>query len=134
MKLLSIDYGAKRIGLALGDTEANLVWPYDVIENKGRRYVLGKIKEIIKKESVEKIVVGAPYTLQGQETAFMSQIKNLANLLESTLSAPVVLEDERMSSLAADRLRANVLLKDSRPDKRQKQRSGKKEQGPSLPK
>jgi len=64
MRLLGVDYGSKKIGIALGDTESNLASPWMVLENKGHGEAIKEIKLICEREGVDRVVLGMPRPLR----------------------------------------------------------------------
>lgn len=81
MKYIGIDFGTKRIGIAISDKEGVLAFPRAVLENNGKFFE--RLRGIVKKEGVEKIVVGVPKALSGKETAMTKQVKTfIARLRE----------------------------------------------------
>lgn len=74
MKLLGLDYGDKRIGLAIGDSETKTAVPFLVLENKGRKSVVDELQNIVREESVDRVVVGFPYTAVGKIADFRFSI------------------------------------------------------------
>ncbi|MCG2700876.1 Holliday junction resolvase RuvX [Candidatus Parcubacteria bacterium] len=96
-KYLGIDWGEKRIGLALGDSETKIATPFNVA---------GSIKEIIKiikEEKIDAIILGKPVKMSGNEKLSDEFIKFI-DLLKDELIIPIKLVDERLSSKAADAL------------------------------
>lgn len=67
-KILGVDIGKKRIGLAISDEEGKIAFPLEVIEVEEEQEILDKIKEIIRREGIELIVIGIPYSLKGTIT------------------------------------------------------------------
>lgn len=120
-RILAIDYGEKRIGLAITDENARLALPYEVIENKGLEFVVDEVKEIIEKEDVGKIVVGLPKSLRGGEVNNKKLDEFVDNLRVMSIKKvsdtqkgdghgrldglEIILFDERMSSKAADKFK-----------------------------
>ena len=96
-KYLGIDWGTKRIGLALADEETNLALPYKTVAN------LEEVLFEIKEEEINFIIVGSPKKMSGEEASnkdwqyFIKQLKVKSGV-------EVELLDERLSSLAADAL------------------------------
>ena len=72
MKLLGIDYGDKRIGLAIGDSTTKIAVPFLILENENKKQVLTELQKVIKEENVEQIVVGFPYTAKEKNAGFDS--------------------------------------------------------------
>ena len=102
MRHLGIDYGSKRIGLALSDEAGDFAFPYAVIDN-GRR-TLKQLEEICKKEGVAKIVMGESLDYQGKPNVIMPAIHKLAKSLKEETGLPVEFEKEFMTSAEAARL------------------------------
>ena len=105
MRYLGVDYGDKKIGLALGDDAIGIASPLFVLKNIGEDSI-EEIKAIIKKDGIDVIVVGVPISAgshhgveQFEKTkAFISKLKN-------TVSVPVIEEDERYTTAESIRLR-----------------------------
>ena len=97
MKYLGIDHGEKRIGLALGDSETKLATPFKVVSS------INDIKQAIKEEDVDAVVVGKPVKMSGDEK-LSDEFNEFVNALKSKIRIPVELVDERLSSKAADAL------------------------------
>ena len=99
MRVLGIDYGSRRTGIALGDTEAKIASPWRVIEAEEIADVIREIKTIIEEEQIGQIVVGVPRPLRNrdQENGQVMEVKNFITELR-TLSLPVHEEDEVLSS------------------------------------
>src|SRR3989338_11299070 len=95
MRILGIDYGSKRIGLAISDEEGLLAFPYLTLETeqlKKERYNL--LKEICKKESVEKIVIGLPISFSGEEEQKARDTRGFPQDPKEGLNLPVEFENE----------------------------------------
>ena len=100
MRYLSIDYGSRRTGLAICDASETFVSPYSVLDS--RKGLLEKVIEVAKKESVGAIVVGLPLNMDDSK-GFQAQIsEKFAEQLKKQLEIPIYLQDERLSSFAAE--------------------------------
>lgn len=97
MKYLGIDWGGKRIGLALAESELKLALPYGTVSS------LRELIQVIEKESVETLVLGKPLKLSGVG-AINSEWLNFKNEISQACQLPLVLIDERLSSKGADAL------------------------------
>lgn len=114
-KVLAIDYGTKKIGLAIGDKEERLAVPYGIIENKGRDFVIQELKKVCQEEDVKEIVVGMPYQKippgpeasraggKDKSSKIKAIVENFVNLLQSKFDILIAIEDERMTSKLADK-------------------------------
>ena len=101
-RVLGIDYGDSRIGLAMSDPLKIIASPFKTIRNEGNEKCLQVFQSLIKEKDVEAIVVGFPIGLKGQETAQTKKVREFANLLYA-LKLPIRLEDERLSSVSAEK-------------------------------
>ena len=101
-RVLGIDYGDSRIGLAMSDPLKIIASPFKTIRNEGNKKCLQVFQSLIKEKDVEAIVVGLPIGLKGQETVQTKKVREFANLLYA-LKLPIHLEDERLSSVSAEK-------------------------------
>jgi len=101
-RVLGIDYGDSRIGLAMSDLLKIIASPFKTIRNEGNEKCLQVFQSLIKEKDVEAIVVGLPIGLKGQETVQTKKVMEFANLLYA-LKLPIHLEDERLSSVSAEK-------------------------------
>ncbi len=96
MRYLGIDFGTKRIGLAVGDDELKIVSPLCVVAD------LAKVIDIIKTEDIEKIVIGNPVTMRSEDGEMVGQVAVFVKSIQDLTDLEVVLVDERLSSKSAD--------------------------------
>ena len=101
-RVLGIDYGDSRIGLAMSDPLKIIASPFKTIRNEGNEKCLQVFQSLIKEKDVEAIVVGLPIGLKGQETVQTKKVREFADLLY-VLKLPIHLEDERLSSVSAEK-------------------------------
>jgi putative Holliday junction resolvase len=109
VRVLGVDVGLRRIGLALSDASGLLASPWKTIEAGGgpsadARRILAATSEV--EDGVDAIVVGHPRRLDGSPTALTSHVETLASELRSTVAVPVILQDERLTSREAEALLA----------------------------
>ena len=108
MRVLGIDYGARRIGLALSDATATLASPWRLLQRppsdaETLRVVLAEIAVLAADaDGLEAVVVGWPRRLDGTPTDQTPIVEAFARGLEAKLTVPVVLQDERLSSREAE--------------------------------
>jgi len=115
-RVLAIDYGTKRIGLALSDPMKILATPYDTWENKGD--IAGKIVTLIKEKNVDVVLVGYPLNGDGSKTILSDVIVKFAESIRKLSEVQVELVDERFSSsIASERIISSVSKKSKRRDK-----------------
>ena len=104
MNFLGVDYGEKRIGLALGSDETKTAVPFGIIENKSRAFIIEGIRKICQAESIGKIVVGLPLTLRGETGRQAKEVKKFVDFLKNNLFLQVTTEDERLTSAMVDKI------------------------------
>ena len=100
MRYVGIDYGSKRIGIAVSDDEGRIAFPIGVIMNRGKS-ALKEIIERTKKEHAQIIVVGLPIGLDGTETEQTKKITLFAATLAQEIEIPVEMENEMFTSRMA---------------------------------
>ncbi len=100
MRYLSVDYGLKRTGLAICDKGEMIVSPLAVIDS--RKGLIEKILNIIKNENVEAIVVGLPLNMDDSKGSQAQLSERFAEQLKKEIQIPLFLQDERLSSYAAE--------------------------------
>ena len=109
MKYLGIDYGEKRVGVAFGDDVVKVATPFLVLDNSGLDGVIRDIEKIINDEGIEFVVVGMPYALSGKDEIPGMQEEETNNFIAKlglAIDIPIVLEDERFTSVQVDQLMA----------------------------
>ncbi len=100
-KVLAVDYGTRRVGLALSDSARRIALPYRTLAAGPR--LIEEIAAIVEEEGVVAVVVGLPIGLSGQETPRTREVRAFAEKLRARLGLPVHLVDERLTSLEAER-------------------------------
>ncbi len=104
MKILGLDYGEARIGVAVSDALGMLANPLDTICEKDREKQLEKTAEVVKLHSVEKIVVGNPKRMDGTLGHRAEYTEEFARDLSNLTGIPYIMWDERLSSTEAHRI------------------------------
>jgi putative Holliday junction resolvase len=99
--ILAIDYGQKRLGLALSDEHRLTSHPYATWTRINRRRDLARLREVARVQGVRRIVVGLPLHLDGTPSEMSEEAKSFAARVEKALGIPVELMDERLSSWEA---------------------------------
>lgn len=108
MRIVGLDIGEKRIGVAVSDATATLARPLTVLrptslETDALDVVMREIARLAAEEDgVSAIVVGLPRRLDGSPTPMTLRVEQFARRLESTATVPVMLQDERLSSREAE--------------------------------
>ena len=104
MRYLGIDYGSRRIGMALSDETGNFAFPHTVLPNKGIARSVEVIALLCTKELVGKIIVGRSLNYLGHPNEIMKEIQQFGEELVLKTDLPVIFEDEFLTSAEAERL------------------------------
>lgn len=102
MRYLGIDYGTKRIGLALSDEGGRMAFPLEVIENN--RAALDLVVEICRSKKVEKIIIGESKDFRGNDNPVMMEIKKFIENLTARIRIPIEFEAEFLTSRQAEHI------------------------------
>ncbi|MFZ5365081.1 MAG: Holliday junction resolvase RuvX [Patescibacteria group bacterium] len=105
MQLLGIDYGKSKVGLALGDDITKLAFALKTIKNEGNDRLVKNIKELVKEEAVELIVIGKPINLQGQSEV-SKDLQEFFDELAAEYS--VVWQNEQLTTKQAESLAKTI--------------------------
>ena len=111
MRALGIDYGDRRIGLALSDATGLLASPWKKIANDANvaaaaHRLAAEIRALQSADGLDAIVIGLPRRLNGEPTEQTARVRQLAELLAAEVTAPISLQDERLTSHEAEELLA----------------------------
>jgi len=102
-RVMAIDLGQKRVGIALSDPSGTIASPFGKIEFKGEQALIEEIVRLALEKGVSEVVVGYPIRTSGRKGAPAEHAEKFAALLQDRLGLPVHLMDERMSSAAAEK-------------------------------
>jgi putative Holliday junction resolvase len=103
-KILALDYGRTKIGLALADAEARLPAPFATLERINRNEDMRRLRELVRDEKVRKIVLGLPLRLDGTRGDMAEEVTRFAERVRKQVGVPVELVDERLTSWEAERI------------------------------
>ncbi len=106
MRILGIDYGNKRVGIAVSDAMGWTAQPLATLKMHGHKELLEEIKEYIDKYNAEKIIVGMPYNMDGSMGKRAEITQAFINFLKKNLDLEIEIQDERLTSSQAE----NILL------------------------
>ncbi len=101
MKILAVDLGKVRTGLAVSDIREVLASPLCVIAEKNAEILAEKIDQVCKDECISKIVLGLPKNMDGSEGESAQNAKAFGKMLEERTQLPVILLDERGTTITA---------------------------------
>lgn len=119
MRALGIDYGEKRVGIALSDPMQILASPFEIIKHDDNdEIVVTRIIEIIKTKSVTKIILGLPLNMNGSVGFQAERVYEFAERLKQQTNIAIIFEDERESSKKVKEAMKAIKSKDERIDDR----------------
>jgi len=95
MKLLAIDFGLKKLGLAIGDDMVRIAEPLEVLRAKNLSEAIEELIKVVEVEKIEKVVIGISAGKMAEET------KKFGKLLKEKLNTPVIYQDETYSTIEA---------------------------------
>lgn len=101
-KILAIDYGQKRVGIAISDALGITAQPHPWIAND--KYMYERLLTLISENSVSEIVIGLPLTLRGTPSAMSREVEVFSKTLGEKVSIPIVLQDERFSTFESEKI------------------------------
>ena len=102
-RILALDVGGRRIGIALSDPDRTIASGQPTIDARPPHQAYAAIKKLVQKYDVTQVVIGLPLTLRGEVGPQAELIQTFAAELTKQLDVPIVLHDERLTSVAADR-------------------------------
>ncbi len=107
MRALGIDFGERRIGLAVSDPEGRLAVPLTTLVRRDDRSAIGAIAEIARREGIGRLVLGEPVSLDGTRGPAAARVRRFGERLAARTALPLTFVDEALTSVeAAARLRA----------------------------
>ncbi len=101
-RLLAVDYGTRRTGLAIADEEVRVAAPLETIPTGDREALVEAVAAVVEREDVGRIVLGLPLNMNGTTGPMVEVVGELADLLRERTGLPVDLFDERLTSHAAE--------------------------------
>lgn len=101
MRVLALDYGAARTGVAVSDTTGTLARPLTVVERAGTAAGLDRIAGLVAEHGAERVVVGLPLTLRGERGVQAAETEQFVAVLGARLPVPVEIYDERFTTALA---------------------------------
>jgi len=103
MRILGLDIGRKRIGVAISDAMTIIAQGIKAIEVKDEADAISQIDDFVKENSVEEMVVGLPLNMDGTESAMTKEVVQFAEKLKEKIGVPMKMWDERLTSLQVER-------------------------------
>ncbi len=100
MRYLGIDYGTKRVGIAMSDENGDMAFPKEVLKNDAR--LIENLRKIVTENEIKKVVIGESKDFKMKDNAIMTEILDLQAVIEKTFEIDALLHPEFMSSQQAE--------------------------------
>jgi len=113
-RIMALDVGGRRIGVALSDTTRVLASPLTTLRAEPRDRVIAQIAALVAQHEVAEVVVGLPLTLSGEVGPQAQTVQTFADELRRAVDVPLHLFDERLTSVAAERMMIDMGIKPER--------------------
>ncbi|HEY7074287.1 MAG TPA: Holliday junction resolvase RuvX [Solirubrobacteraceae bacterium] len=113
MRVVALDYGSARCGVAVSDPTGTLATPLEPVLRPATKRGLARLAALVSELSAERVVVGLPVSLSGRDSAQTAETRAFAERLRERLAIPVELYDERFTTRLAERAGGSAAL-DSR--------------------
>lgn len=107
-RMMGLDVGDKRIGVALSDPQSILASPFTIIERTGDEETITAIIDIVNHQEVEWIIAGLPHSLSGNVGEQAEKVEDFVDKLREAVNIPVEFRDERLTTVVANRLMRSV--------------------------
>ena len=104
MRILAIDHGTKRMGIAISDELKLIAHPLEFVPAEPFAAFLDRLKELIQGKEVEQVLVGMPRNMNGTYGPAATKVQDFIGVLKTALAVPIVTWDERLTSSQANRL------------------------------
>lgn len=113
-RILGVDFGSRRVGLALTDTHKIMAFPHKTLVYSALEELIEELRKEIGEQKVETVVVGLPIGMRGQQTDQTVRVEEFVSELKRRISVPVRMVDERLTSVQAERVLRERGLEPSR--------------------
>ena len=101
MKVLALDFGRARTGVAVSDPSGTIARPLEIVERAGSEAGLARLAELVREEEAERVVVGLPLTLRGERGEQARETEEFVDALKAVVDVPVQSYDERFTTRLA---------------------------------
>ena len=116
-RLIGLDLGTKRVGIAICDDKRKIASPYKTIEYKNMDYLVNELKNIIKDNNIFAVIIGNPINMDGSFGKSAQSINDKAKVIEKELDLIIAMWDERLSTSGAFSISSNLDINFSKKKK-----------------
>ena len=107
-RLIGLDMGSKRVGLSISDENRKIATPLKTVEYRSIQLLIAEIEKIINENNISGIVFGNPKNMDGTEGSSSQSVKDKIKLISKKIDIPLVLWDERLSTVGAFNLSSQL--------------------------
>ena len=100
-RLIGLDLGSKRIGVSICDEKQSIATPFKTINKTNTNELIEELKMLIKENNIEGIIVGNPLNMDGSSGRSAQSVNDVASNISKSINIPVILWDERLSTVGA---------------------------------
>lgn len=93
-KLVGIDFGTNKIGIAISDSKKKIAFPRGILKRKNKSYCIEELKDFLKNEEIDGFVIGIPFNRAGIRSDFLTEIERYSSTLKKLFKKPVHFVDE----------------------------------------
>lgn len=111
MRILALDHGTKRMGIAISDELKMIAQPLEFIPAEPRQALVNRLRDLVKEKEVELIVIGMPRNMNGTYGPAAEKVRAFADGIRTEIETPIRFWDERLTSTQANRLLAEANVK-----------------------
>tara|TARA_B110001452_G_scaffold16079_1_gene13180 strand:+ start:324 stop:779 length:456 start_codon:yes stop_codon:yes gene_type:complete len=108
LRFLGLDLGSKRIGVSICDEKQLIATPFETIDKTNTKDLVDKLKMIIEENKIGGIIIGNPINMDGSEGRSAQSANDVAKNISKSMSLPIILWDERLSTVAAFNLSSQL--------------------------
>ncbi len=103
-RIMAVDYGLKRIGLALSDPLGITAQGLGVLNRRGKKSDIHELAQLIREHEVVTVLIGLPLNMNGSAGTLYDEVKKFGKSLEAATGAPILFRDERLTTVQAERM------------------------------
>ncbi len=103
LRILAIDYGRRRVGVAVSDPSGQIAQGLPTLTHRGTAHAASLVARLVREYAAHTVVVGLPLSMRGTSTPITREVEEFISMLASLIAVPIVRWDERLSTVAAQR-------------------------------
>ena len=117
-RLIGLDLGSKRIGVAISDEKQLIATPFKTIKRSKAKELINELKLIVNENNIKGIIIGNPLNMDGSLGSSAQSVKDTSNNIKKSINLPICLWDERLSTVGAFNLSSQLDVNVSKREKK----------------